>query len=195
MVQELIANAGPAHERREKFLQKKGLVFSTWPHIHTHTDVHSFPQLPRCIRVQQCRREWARVLSACAGTTVPGASGSWSIPNIGKVTEAYKVAKFKAATALAEAKALAPPCGTYKRMNVFIAKCKKCRRSQSKCQRSREAHETRQIQEKKVSEAHVKMIMSSSAVSLLRFMSQRPGLVRAVGVRVLRYYDINAVNQ
>ena len=56
------------------------------------------------------------MLSAFAGTTVPGASGSWSIPNIDRFTDV-------------------------------------------------------------------------SAVSLLRFMSQRPGLVRLVGVRVLRYYD------
>ena len=129
------------------------------------------------------------MLSACAGTTVPGASGSWSIPNIAKVTEAYKVTKKRATIVQAEAMALAPPCGTYKRMNVFSSKCKHCRRSQSKCQRSREAHETRQIQEKNVSEAQVKMIMLNSAVSLSRFMSQRPGLVRLVGVRVLRYYD------
>ena len=134
------------------------------------------------------------MLSACAGTTVPGALGSWSIPNIDKVTEAWKVAKFNAAEALAEAKASAPHCVAYKRMNVFSAKCKRCRRSQSKCQRSREAHETRKIQEKKVSEAHIKMIMLSSAVSLVRFMSERPGLVRVVGVRVLRYYDINAAS-
>ena len=134
------------------------------------------------------------MLSACAGTTVPGASGSWAIPNIDKVNEAWKEAKFKAATALAEAKASAPHCEAYKRLNVFSAKCKYCRRSQSKCQRSVEAHETRQIQEKKVSEAHVKMIMLNSAVSLLRFMSERPGLVRVVGVRVLRYYDINAAS-
>ena len=140
------------------------------------------------------------MLAASAAITRPGASHSrpssraWSIPNLDHVTAALTKAEGEATTARAQAMASAPVCGDYKRMNVFIAKCKRCRRREADCQRSLKMHKTQLLCEKRVSEVMLKMTILNSAASLSHFMSERPGLVRFVGVRLLRYYDVNTAS-
>jgi len=137
------------------------------------------------------------VLAASAAITFPTASQSktWSIPGIDLLTAALTTAEVDAATARAEAMASAPVCQAYKRKNVFVAKCKYCRRSKTKCKRSRDAHAVHLAAEKRVADTMVKMNILNSAVSLSRFMSERPGLVRVVGVRLLRYYYANVAKR
>ena len=132
------------------------------------------------------------MLSASAGTTTPRPSQPWAIPTIDQLRASLRVAEGKAAAAQAEAMASAPVCEGYKRKNIVFTKCKHCRRREVDCNRSREAHERHIAEEKNVSVAMKKMLTLSSAVTLIQFMSQRPGLVRVVGVRLLRYYYANA---
>ena len=157
------------------------------------------PLIDPCVPVQRCRREWARAFAASAGITTPGtsktqpSSHAWKIPSIKHVIEALAEAERKAATAQAEAMDSGWRCEAYKRKNVFSAKCKHCGRRPTECQRSRDAHKVHLIEKKKVAEATKTMVKLSSAISLMLFMSQRPGLVRVVGVKVLMYYYATTV--
>ena len=135
------------------------------------------------------------MLSASAGTTTPRPSQPWAIPTIDQLRASLRVAEGKAAAAQAEAMASAPVCEGYKRKNFMFAKCKHCRRREVDCNRSREAHERRLLYDKIVSDEITKMKILSSAVSLSQFISQRPGLVRVMGVRLLQYYDVNTTDR
>ena len=128
------------------------------------------------------------MISASAGTTTPRpASSAWAIPTTDQLRAELRAAEGKAASAQAESMASAPYCKGYERKNILFQRCKHCRRREVDCNRSREAHERRLLFDKKVSEQLSKM----KILSLLQFVSARPGFVRVVGARLLQYYDVN----
>lgn len=162
-MQKLIQTATPAHTRRTAFLVAK-----------------------------RFRREWARVLAASARITscealktqLPSSEGPDEpgvMPqSVTEALEAVNAAQMQATEAHKAAAVAAPYCKAWKkRFNPFNRRCLHCSRLREACEWSRMSRgKAIQAQEK---------IQLAKMMLVVTFMSERPGLVRVVGTRLLRY--------
>lgn len=137
------------------------------------------------------RRQWARVLMASArfmsesdgptNASSPDNTSGLQLPrDRAQALSKLKSAQTRAAQAQTEVLAAAPYCNSWKRrFNPFNTKCLHCSRYRDACEKSRQT-KTRSMQARK-------LVDLAKRMTLVMFMCERPGLVRVVGTRLLRY--------
>ena len=94
--------------------------------------------------------------------------------------KALATAQTRAARTQAEAAAAAPYCTAWKkRFNPFNRKCLHCSRLRDACDWSRQS-KTRAMQ-------GLQALHLAEMMIVVTFMRERPGLIRVMGTRLLRY--------